>query len=180
MAKESGIAKSVGDQEEDDMNEGDQLLYNYLSTGKKISKHESNYRELQNINNTQRDNKQSCDKCKFNLPAEQICHIIEGKVNNENGISKYFSPKGHGMLPGDVLWNFIKGGGKKLDFQNGHVINEATEGFKCKDCKFFLCSHHCLLINGILEPEMSCAFIVKNGNGVELENILTNNNHKNN
>ena len=35
MAKESGIAKSIGDQEEDDMNEGDQLLYNYLRYRKK-------------------------------------------------------------------------------------------------------------------------------------------------
>ena len=41
-----------------------------------------------------------------------------------------------------------------------------TEGFKCKDYKFYMYSHRCLLLNGRLEPEMSCAFIVKNGNGI--------------
>jgi hypothetical protein len=50
----------------------------------------------------------------------------------------------------------------------GHVINEAMDGFKCKDCKYYMFSHRCLLLKGTLEPEMSCAFIVKNGNGVEV------------
>lgn len=35
MAKESGIAKSIGDQTEEDKSASDQLLYDYLSTGKK-------------------------------------------------------------------------------------------------------------------------------------------------
>ena len=168
MVKESGIAKSIGDQKKDDMQEGDQLLYNYLRTGKKISKDEANYRELQHDNNSHRDKNQSCDKCKFNLPAEKTCHIVEGNVNNENGISKYFAPRDNGMLPGDIVWDFIKKGGNKLDFQTGHIINEAAEGFKCKDCKYYMYSHSCLLIKGTLEPEMSCAFIVKNGNGIEV------------
>jgi hypothetical protein len=168
MPKESGIAKSIGNQKEDDMQNGDQLLYNYLRTGKKITKEEANYGELQNGYGNPRDGKQSCGSCKFNLPAEQICHIIEGNINNENGMSKYFAPRGYGMLPGDIVWDFIRKGGKKLDFQSGHVINEAAVGFKCKDCKYYLYSHNCLLIQGTLEPEMSCGFIVKNGNGIDV------------
>ena len=104
MAKESGIAKSIGDQKEDDMKAADQLLYDYLRTGKKVSKSEANYREQKN-GDFKKDKKQSCDKCKFNLPAEQMCHIVEGNVNNDIGISNYFSPKGYGMLPGDIVWD---------------------------------------------------------------------------
>ncbi len=170
MPKESGIAKSIGEQTEEDMKDADKLLYNYLSTGKKVSKAEASYREQQqNKHHSQFYSKQSsCDKCKFNLPAEQLCHIVEGHVNNEKGISKYFSPKGHGMLPGDIVWDFMKKGGEKLDYKSGRVINEATEGFKCKDCKYYMYSHRCLLVKGTLEPEMSCAFIVKMGNGIEV------------
>ena len=167
MAKESGIAKSIGDQKEEDMKAADQLLYNYLRTGKKVSQNEANYREQQN-GDSQIDRKQSCDKCKFNLPAEQICHLVEGSVNNENGISKYFSPRGYGMLPGDIIWDYIKNGGEKLDYEKGRIINEAKEGFQCKDCKYYMFSHKCLLLKGTLEPEMSCAFIVKNGNGIDV------------
>jgi hypothetical protein len=111
---------------------------------------------------------QLCDKCKFNLPAEQLCYIVEGNVKNGKGISKYFSPKGYGMLPEDIVWDFVKRNGKKLDYNICLVINEATEGFKCKDYKFYMYSHRCLLLKGRLEPEMSCAFIVKNGNGIEV------------
>ena len=171
MAKESGIAKSIGDQTEENMKASDQVLYDYLKTGKKTSKAEASYREQQQTDNDDQNDGygyQSCDKCKFNLPAEQLCHIVEGKVNNENGISKHFSPKGHGMLPGDIVWDHVKKSGKKLEYHLGRVINEATEGFKCKDCKYYLYSHRCLLLKGRLEPEMSCAFIVKNGNGIEL------------
>ena len=32
MPKESGIAKSIGDQQKDDLKESDVLLYNYLTT----------------------------------------------------------------------------------------------------------------------------------------------------
>ncbi len=138
MPKESGIKKWIGNQKEDDMQNGNQLLYNYLRTGKKITKEEANYGELQNGCENPRDEKQSYGSCKFNLPAEQICHIIEGNINNENGMSKYFAPRGYGMLPGDIVWDFIRKGGKKLDFQSGHVINEAAVGFKCKDCKYYM------------------------------------------
>ncbi|MBA3750181.1 MAG: hypothetical protein H0X03_04675 [Nitrosopumilus sp.] len=168
MAKESGIAKSIGDQKEEDMKVTDQLLYNYLRTGEKVSKDEASYKEQQQKDDSQRDRKQSCDKCKFNLPAEQICHIVEGNVNNEDGISKYFSPRGYGMLPGDIVWDYVKKSGEKLDYEKGRVINEAIEGFQCKDCKYYMYSHRCLLLKGILEPKMSCAFIVKNGNGIEV------------
>ena len=47
MAKESGIAKSIGDQKEEDMQFPDLLLLNFLSTGKKISKIEADYKEQQ-------------------------------------------------------------------------------------------------------------------------------------
>ncbi len=106
---------------------------------------------------------------KFNLPAEQLCHIVEWSINNEKGISKYFSPKGHAMLPGDIVWDFVKINGEKLDYHIGRVINEVTDGFKRKDCKYYMYSHRCLLLKGRrLEPEMRCAFIVKNGNGIEV------------
>ena len=170
MAKESGIAKSIGDQKEQDMQSADLILVNFLLTGKKKSKVESGYIERQREQwNTSNPKKQeSCDECKFNLPAEKLCHIVEGRVNNEEGISKYFSPRGHGMLPGDILWHYVNQRGEKLDYEKGRVINEATEGFQCKDCKYYLNSHACLLLKGRLEPEMSCAFIVKIGNGINL------------
>ncbi|HYO06999.1 MAG TPA: hypothetical protein VER14_08445 [Phototrophicaceae bacterium] len=174
MAKESGIAKSIGKQTENDMKSADQLLYNYLKTGKKISKTEAGYREQQQheyLSQKDREQQQqppSCDKCKFNLPAEQVCHIVEGNVNNDKGISDHFSPRGHGMLPGDIVWDYVKKSGEKLDYNTGRVIKEATDGFKCKDCKYYMYSHRCLLLKGRLEPEMSCAFIVKTGNGIEV------------
>ena len=170
MAKESGIAKSIGDQKEQDMQSADLLLINFLMTGEKISKVEAEYlerrREQLNIGHTKQQ--ESCDECKFNLPAEKLCHIVEGRVNNEEGISKFFSPRGHGMLPGDILWHYVNQSGEKLDHEKGRVINEATEGFQCKDCKYYLNTHECLLLKGRLEPEMSCAFIVKIGNGITL------------
>jgi hypothetical protein len=38
MAKESGIAKSIGDQKEDDMEGGNHRLCDYLRTGAKVQK----------------------------------------------------------------------------------------------------------------------------------------------
>jgi hypothetical protein len=168
MAKESGIAKSIGDQKEDDIQEADQLLFNYLKTGQKVSKNKARYEEQQQQSyDNERNRKPSCDKCKFNLPAEQLCHIVEGKIDNEHGISRYFSPRGDGMLPGDIAWHHVKKSGK-LDYEKGRVIKEALQGFQCKDCKYYMYSHRCLILKGTLEPEMSCAFIVKNGNGIEV------------
>src|SRR5919199_1461962 len=114
--------------------EADNILYNYLNFGKKLSKEEAGYLEIQNTEDNMTQNRQSCDKCKFNLPAEQICHIVEGYVHNERGISKYFSPKGYGMLPGDIVWDYVRKTGKKLDFKTAYVIDEASDGFNCKDC----------------------------------------------
>ena len=169
MAKESGIAKSIGDQKEDDMEGGgDHRLCDYLRTGAKVSKDEANYREQQSYKDKQGNSEQSCDICKFNLPAERICHIVDGKVNNEHGISRYYAPKGEGMLLGDIVWDFEKKTGKKLDYSMGYVINETMDGFNCKDCEYYMFSHLYLLLKGTLEPKMSCAFIIKNGNGVEV------------
>ena len=72
--------------------------------------------------------------CKFNLGEEKKCHIVEGEIAN-NGLSKFFSPKGDGMLPGDIVWDFIKKTGRKLDYEEGYVINKGAEGFQCKECK---------------------------------------------
>ena len=107
-------------------------------------------------------------KCKFNLPDEKKCHIVDGEIDNEYGISKFFSPKGDGMLPGDVVWDFVKKTAKKLTYEEGYVIPKGAEGFQCKDCKYYLYSGSCLLIKGNFTPEMSCAFIVKIGNGTEI------------
>ncbi len=107
--EESVIAKSIGEQEEEDIAPQDGALFRHLQTGKKISKEEANYRKQEGIS---RDGP-SCVKCKFNLPDEKMCHIVEGEIDNEYGASKYFSPKGDGMLPGDMVWDFIKKTGKK-------------------------------------------------------------------
>ena len=160
--EKSVIAKSTGQQEQDDMKPEDAVLYSALISGKKLSKKEANYREEYNEDSK---NSQSCVKCKFNLADEKMCHVVEGEVNNDLGISNYFSPKNDGMLPGDIVWEFIKKTGKKLKYEEGHVIEKGAEGFQCKDCKFYMYSHSCLLINGSFEPEMSCGFVVKIGNG---------------
>jgi hypothetical protein len=162
--EESVIAKSTGEQEEKDMETQDAALFRHLNSGKKISKIEANYRE-QTDNN---ENGQACLKCKFNLPDEKICHIVEGDINNEHGISKFFSPKGEGMLPGDIVWHFVKKTGRKLNYEDGYVIGKGAEEFQCEDCKYYMYSHSCLLINGTFEPEMSCGFIVKIGNGTDV------------
>jgi hypothetical protein len=162
--EESVIAKSTGEQEEKDMEPQDAALFRHLNSGKKISKIEANYRE-QTDND---ENGQACMKCKFNLPDEKICHIVEGDINNEHGISKFFSPKGEGMLPGDIVWHFVKKTGRKLNYEEGYVIGKGAEEFQCKDCKYYMYSHSCLLINGTFEPEMSCGFIVKIGNGTDV------------
>ena len=162
--EESVIAKSTGEQEEKDMEPQDAALFRHLNSGKKISKSEANYRE-QTDNN---ENGQACMKCKFNLPDEKICHIVEGDINNEHGISKFFSPKGEGMLPGDIVWHFVKKTGRKLNYEEGYVIGKGAEEFQCKDCKYYMYSHSCLLIKGTFEPEMSCGFIVKIGNGTDV------------
>ena len=133
--EESVIAKSTGEQEEEDIAVKDAALYNVLNSKKKMTKQEAGYREQEiNYNNSNR----ACIKCKFNLPDEKNCHIVEGEINNENGISKYFSPKGDGMLPGDVVWDFIKKTGKKLEYEEGHVIGKGAEGFQCKDRKYYM------------------------------------------
>ncbi|MDQ3868579.1 MAG: hypothetical protein M3250_03370 [Thermoproteota archaeon] len=160
--EKSVIAKSTGQQEQNDMKPEDAVLSSVLMSGKKLSKEESNYREK---NNEDTENSKSCVKCKFNLADERMCHVVEGEVNNDLGISNYFSPKGDGMLPGDIVWEFVKKTGRKLNYEEGHVIEKGADEFQCKDCKYYMYSHSCLLINGSFEPEMSCGFVVKIGNG---------------
>jgi hypothetical protein len=182
--EESVIAKSTGEQEEEDAEPQDAALFRFLRTRKKISKEEASYREQrqqqQQQDNTEsvNDSGQACLKCKFNLPDENMCHIVEGNVDNENGISKYFSPKGEGMLPGDIVWEFVKRTGKKLTYEEGHVIDKGAENFQCRDCKYYMYYGNCLLIRGYtmdnkrsesrFTPEMSCGFIVKIGQGTEI------------
>jgi hypothetical protein len=162
--EESVIAKSTGLQDEEDFAPQDEALFRRLVTGKKMTKEEASY----GIRDEILPDGQSCDKCKFNLPAEKRCHIVEGEIDIERGVSKLFSPKGSGMLPGDIVWDFVKKTGKKLRYQEGHVIEEGAEGFQCKDCKYYMYSGGCLLIRGNFGPEMSCAFVVKIGNGTEV------------
>ena len=171
--EESVVAKSTGQQEEKDIALKDAALYDILNSKKKMTKDKAGYKELEKIEPTQStknyNNNQTCIKCKFNLPDEKKCHIVEGEINNEYGISNYFSPKGDGMLPGDIVWDFIKKTGRKLEYEEGHVIGKGAEGYQCKDCKYYMYSDRCLLIKGnTFMPEMSCAFIVKIGNGTDL------------
>jgi hypothetical protein len=174
--EESVIAKSTGQQEEKDVAVKDTALYNVSNSKKKMTKSEAGYREQEknekvanNYNNNYDNNNKACIKCKFNLPNEKKCHIVEGEINNDYGISNFFSPKGDGMLPGDIVWDFIKKTGRKLDYEEGHVIGKGAQGFQCKDCKYYMYSNRCLLINGTAYmPEMSCAFVVKIDNGIEV------------
>jgi hypothetical protein len=135
--EESVIAKSTGEQEEEDIAPQDAALFHHLETGKKITKEKANYRRQEGISP---DGQQSCVKCKFNLPDEKKCHIVEGEIDNDYGISKFFSPKGDGMLPGDIVWDFIKKSAKKLKYEEGYVIPKGAEGFQCKDCKYYMYS----------------------------------------
>jgi RNA polymerase subunit RPABC4/transcription elongation factor Spt4 len=169
--EESVVAKSTGQQEEKDIALKDAALYNVLSSKKKMTKDESGYKEQEKSEEqeTNNYNNQACIKCKFNLPDEKKCHIVEGEINNEYGISNFFSSKGDGMLPGDIVWDFIKKTGRKLEYEEGHVIGKGAEGYQCKDCKYYMYSDRCLLIKGnTFMPEMSCAFVVKIGNGTDL------------
>jgi hypothetical protein len=169
--EESVVAKSTGQQEEKDIALKDAALYNVLSSKKKMTKDKAGYKELEENEATQTKNynNQACIKCKFNLPDEKKCHIVEGEINNEYGISNFFSSKGDGMLPGDIVWDFIKKTGRKLEYEEGHVIGKGAEGYQCKDCKYYMYSDRCLLLKGTtFMSEMSCAFVVKIGNGTEV------------
>jgi hypothetical protein len=165
--KESAVAKSIGDQDEKNMLMQDAALFRVLSSRKKISKEEAEYREDQGNDNADLD-KPVCGKCKFNLGDEKKCHIVEGEISNEYGISKFFCAKGEGMLPGDIVWMFVKKTGRKLRYEEGYVIEKGAEGFQCKDCKYYMYAGKCLLIKGKFRPEMSCGFIVKVGNGTDI------------
>jgi hypothetical protein len=73
------------------------------------------------------------------------------------------------MLPGDIVWDFIKKTGRKLEYEKGHVIGKDAEGFQCKIVNIILYANRCLLIKGTaFMPEMSCAFVVKTNNGTEV------------
>ena len=162
-AKESAVAKSTGRQKQKDAKWKDAALLDVLKTKKKKSKAAASYR-LQAGKRVP----DSCVKCKFNLGDEKKCHVVGGRINNERGISKFYSPKKYGMLPGDIVWEHVKASGKKLPYRDGYVIREGAPGFRCLDCKYYLYSHDCLLIKGKFKPEMSCGFIVKIGHGTAL------------
>ena len=169
--EESVVAKSTGQQEEKDVALKDSALYNVLGSKKKMTKDEAGYKKQGEIQSKQTEDhyKRACIKCKFNLPDEKKCHIVEGEINNDYGVSNFFSPKGDGMLPGDIVWDFIKKTGRKLEYEDGHVIGKGAEGYQCKDCKYYMYSDRCLLIKGTtFMPEMSCAFVVKTGNGTDV------------
>jgi hypothetical protein len=62
----------------------------------------------------------------------------------------------------------MKKTGRKLEYNESHVIGNGAEGFQCKDCKYYMYYDRCLLIKGTFKPEMSCAFVVKIDNGTEI------------
>jgi hypothetical protein len=165
--EESAVAKSTGMQEEQDLSVQDASLFRVLTLKKKISKSEANYQEGKRQGEISKT-EYKCSKCKFNLGDENKCHVVEGEINNDLGISNYFSPKGNGMLPGDIVWDFIKKTGRKLDYDEGYVIDEGADGFQCKDCKYYMYSSSCLLIKGTFTPKMSCGYVVKSGNGTDI------------
>jgi hypothetical protein len=166
--EESVIAKSTGEQEEKDIAQQDVALYRVLRSRKKMTKDEAGYREKEKKEESRDNNKDVCVKCKFNLHDEKKCHVVEGEINNDYGVSKFFSARGDGMLPGDIVWDFIKKTGRKMEYEEGYVIGKGAEGYQCKDCKYYMHSNRCLLIKGNFMPEMSCAFVVKLGNGTDV------------
>jgi len=83
------LSKSVGEQEEQDRTPADMALLQVLQKGRKISKYDASYQEF----NSKPVSGNSCAKCKFNLGDEKKCHLVEGEINNEYGISKFFSAK---------------------------------------------------------------------------------------
>ena len=144
------------------------LLFSHVKFKTEDFKKGSNYQEEQIERKEIQDQSSSCCiKCKFNLGDEKKCYIVEGEIN-DYGISKFFSPKDDGMLPGDIVWDFIKKTGRKLDYNEGYVIDEGAKEYQCKDCKYYMYYGNCLLIKGDFTPEMSCGFIVKIGNGTEV------------
>jgi hypothetical protein len=58
--------------------------------------------------------------------------------------------------------------GRKLDYDEGYVIDEGADGFQYKDCKYYMYSRNCLLIKGTFTPKMSCGYVVKCGNGTDI------------
>ena len=166
--EESVIAKSTGEQVEKDIAQQDTALSSVLRSKKKMTKDEAGYRVKEKEEEIRDNSKEVCVKCKFNLHDEKKCHIVEGEINNEYGVSNFFSPRGDGMLPGEIVWDFINKTGRKLEYEEGYVIAKGAEGYKCKDCKYYMFSDRCLLIKGTFMPEMSCAFVVKLGNGTDV------------
>lgn len=71
------------------------------------------------------------------------------------------------MLPGDIVWMYVKGAGKKLKYKEGHVIKEGARGC-ARTAKYYLYSCGCLLIEGKFKPKMSRGFIVKTGHGTQV------------
>ena len=160
-AKESAVAKSVGPQDEKDLLPPDLAFLDTLARKTKKTKREAVYSESSN-------DQKHCVKCKFNLGDEEKCHVVEGHIDNQKGISKFFLGRGEGMLPGDLVWLHVRSRGAKLPFDEGYVIEEGAKGFQCKDCKYFLQNGECLTIQGKFKPEMSCGFIVKTGSGISI------------
>ena len=78
--EESVIAKSTGEQEEEDIAVKDAALYNVLNSKKKMTKQEAGYRE-QDARNTNNNNyNRACIKCKFNLPNKKIVILYKVKL----------------------------------------------------------------------------------------------------
>ena len=76
-AKESAVAKSHGQQKEQDMTMPDATFFKVLHSKEKISKQEVIIWMKEGRIKNQAT--LSCIKCKFNLGDEKKCHIVGGR-----------------------------------------------------------------------------------------------------
>jgi hypothetical protein len=65
------------------------------------------------------------------LADEKECHIVEGEIATD-AISKFFSQKGDGMLPGDIVWDFIKKQEENLNTRKDMSSPRVQKGFNVK------------------------------------------------
>ena len=166
--EDSAIAKSVGEQEDEDRTISDMALLQALEKGIKISKHDAEYQELDR-SGSQKRNVQNENLI---LEMRKNATLLKEKLITNMAYLSSFRLKEWAcyadIFPGDIVWDYIKKTGNKLQYDKGDVIEKGADGFQCKDCKYYLYYKKCLLINGDFMPEMSCGYVVKIGNGTEL------------
>lgn len=108
-----------------------------------------------------------CGGCKFFFSVEKQCFVVHGDIAAK-GVCKFFTDCETGLLPGDVVWEYVRDTGSKLNWKEALVLKEGDKGFQCGDCKFYLYSRQCLIVKTKFKPGMTCAYIVKVGEGTPL------------